>query len=224
MKTTKLTYMLLAGVLLTGFASVGRAAVFTNPLPGFLNDDIQDSGLFRHGNSALSIEYFDRLDTPPPPSPGSEFGFYFGSDPSTLIPIFGVDDTTPVPITNGQQALIDFNLGRVFDLDAGGSNPFTPMGGGYIGFYLTVPTVTGPVTLFTQALLNPGGQDVAGTFPFISNPTALAIAFGTPSTGYLSIHAIQPLAAVPIPGAAGLWLLGITGLALFRRRLARVSS
>ena len=217
---TRLRYILATSVLLSAFSSAGWATTFVNPFPTFLEDDIEDSGLFRHGNQAFSIEFFDLSDTPPLPAPGSEFGFYYANDASTLIPIFSADDTTPVPITNGQQALVDFSLGRVFDIDSGESDAFTPMGDTYIGFYLKDPTITG--TLFTQAILNSGEQDFSGAFPFIVDSNVIAIAFGTPSTGFLSIHSIQPLAAVPIPGAAGLWLLGMAGLALFRRRLARM--
>ena len=229
---TKFKYILLTGVLLSAFSSVGWATTFVNPFPAFLQDDIEGSGLFRHGNQAFSIEFFDLSDAPPILSaPGSVFGFYYAgaSDPDELIPIFGVDDTTPVPITNNQKALVDFNLGAnlgaVFDADDPNAlvqeGLFTPQGDTPIGFYLTLPTI--PVTLFSQAILNSGAQDLSGAFPFIADPQAIAIAFGTPDLGFLSIHFIQPLAAVPLPGAAGLWLLGMTGLALFRRRLARVA-
>ena len=214
-------YILLTIVLLSVFPNASWATTFLNPFPDFLEDDIEDNGLFQHGNQAFSIEFFDFSDRPPLPPPGSEFGFYYAGDSDTLIPIFSVDDVTPVPITNGQQALVDFSIGRVFDIDAGGSDPFTPQGDTNIGFYLKLPTI--PLTLFSQAILNPGGQDLAGTFPFIQDSQTIAIAFGTPDLGFLSLHSIQPLAPVPLPGAAGLWLLGIAGLALFRRRLARAS-
>ncbi len=218
----KLKYILLTCVLLSAFSSAGWATTFVNPLPEFLQDDIEGSGLFRHGNQAFSIEYFDFSDLPPIASaPGSVFGFYYAGASDTLIPIFGADDTTPVAITSNQRARVDFNLARVFDIDSGGSEAFTSQGDTSIGFYLTLPTI--PVTLFSQAILNSGEQDFSGAFPFIENPQAIAIAFGTSNVGYLSLHSIQPLAAVPLPGAAGLWLLGMTGLALFRRRLARVA-
>ena len=100
---TRLKYILLTSVLLSVFSSAGWATTFSNPFPGALEDDIEGSGLFRHGNQAFSIEFFDLLDMPPLSSAtGSEFGFYYAGDSGTLIPIFGVDDTTPVAITNGQ--------------------------------------------------------------------------------------------------------------------------
>ena len=220
---TRLKRVLLTSVLLSVFSSAGWATTFSNPFPGDLEDDIEGSGLFQHGNQAFSIEYFDFSDIPPITSaPGSEFGFYYAGASDILIPIFGVDDTTPTPITNNQQARVDFIQGTVVDLDSGGSESFTALADTPIGFYLTLPAI--PVTLFSQAILNTGGQDFSGAFPFIVNPNAIAIAFGTQSTGFLSLHSIQPLTPVPLPGAAGLWLLGMTGLALFRRRVSRAST
>jgi hypothetical protein len=99
---------------------------------------------------------------------------------------------TPVAITNEQQALVNFSLGAVFDIDSGGSESFTALAEYPYRFYLTLPTI--PVTLFSQAMLNSGAQDVSGAFPFIADPNAIAIAFGTQSTGFLSLHSIQPLA------------------------------
>ena len=232
MLLTKLKYILLTGVLLSAFSSAGWATTFVIPFPAFLQDDIEGSGFFRHGNQAFSIEFFDFSYLPPiATAPGSVFGFYYAGAREVLIPIFGVDDTTPIAITSNQRALVDFNLGRVFDADDPNAlvqeGLFTSQGDTSIGFYLTLPTILptipAPVTLFSQAILNSGEQDLSGAFPFIADSQAIAIAFGTTDLGFLSIHSIQPLAAVPLPVAAGLWLLGMTGLALFRRRLARVA-
>ena len=209
---TRLKRVLLTSVLLSVFSSAGWATTFSNPFPGDLEDDIEGSGLFQHGNQAFSIEYFDFSDIPPITSaPGSEFGFYYAGASDMLIPIFGVDDTTPVAITNNQQALVDFSLGAVFEYDFGVTGVletlFTPQADTPIGFYLTLPTA--PVTLFSQAILNSGEQDLSGAFPFIVDPNAIAIVFGTQSTGFLSLHSILPLAPapapVPLPGAAGLF-------------------
>ena len=227
----RLKRALLTGLVLLGFSGAGWAIPLANPFPAFLNDDIDGIGLFQPGSPALSIEYLDFFDNPNvptifDPAPGSEFGFYYGNGanpPTELIRVFGAEDMTPVPITNNQQALIDFDLGVVLDLDDGVvENLFTPVANAAIGFYLSIPetTVNPELTLFSQAVLN-GGADVAGAFPFISDPETFAIIFGAPGTKALSIHAFTPLTAVPVPGAAGLWLLGLAGLALFRRKLSR---
>jgi hypothetical protein len=88
---TRRRYILLTSLLSSVFSSAGWATTFTNSFPGFLEDDIESSGLFRHGNQAFSVEFFDLSDTPPLPAPGSEFGFYYAGDSGTLIPIFSAD-------------------------------------------------------------------------------------------------------------------------------------
>ncbi len=170
----------------------------------------------------INLEIFDLLDIASSGLIGSQFGFYYGANPlNTLTPIFQVDDN-PSP----QAALVDFTNGVVLDLDGGPVLEAVfdnSLGNADIGFYLAVPGF--PVPIFTQAVLNPGGADLAAEYPFLSSPFSFLIGFALPTGGvtvplHLSIVAPLVPSPIPLPGAAGLWLLGIAGLALFRRKVA----
>lgn len=211
--------VLLAGLLLLGFSSNSMALSIPPPFGG-LGPDIDGSGLFRPPfREVIAFEVFDVLDGLPSPA-GSEFGFYFATDPTSLIPIFEADDLP------NEAALVNFWQGWVTDQESAAVDTFTPQIGADIGFYWRQP-VAGGLTLFSQAELNQFGTDVVAEFPYLSDPMTWAIVFGIPlggnQTSLLSIQVIDPLvpSAIPIPGAAGLWLLGLAGIALFRRRLSR---
>jgi len=233
MITKKFNQFLLAGLLL-GLS--GNAAAIAIP-PGFegvVAPDIRGSGVFRPAfRQTLNIEVFDLLDNVAPPA-NSEFGFYFArgfdpSDPDSLIPIFGADDlSSDSTFVIGEQAVVDFFNGFVADVEDNSiEQTFTPRGRDDIGFYWKQ---TGGLTLFSQPNLNPSGADTSGEFRYLSDPMTWAIVFGLPLgngvTSLLGINVVDGLvpSAIPLPGAAGLWLLGLAGIALFRRRISRSSA
>lgn len=237
MDMNKFKQGLLLGLMLLGFSSNGMALSIPPPFPG-LAPDTNGSGLFQPAfRQTLNVEVFDILDGTPPPF-GSEFGFYFAGNPTSLIPIFEADDlSSNTGFVIGEQAVIDFVAGWVYDAEKDPNDPnsfdrFTPQArGADIGFYWRQtdpdpndPNVNG-LTLFTQAALNPNGVDAASEFRYLSDPMTWAIVFGIPlpmgSASLLGIQVVDGLvpSPIPIPGAAGLWLLGLAGIAWFRRRL-----
>jgi hypothetical protein len=216
----KVLYVVLAGMLLAGFSNAGRAAPLGNPNPALYGNDIDDSGLFNFGQPTLSVEIFDRGDALALGT-GFEFGFYFAGDPGTQIVIFDESDVTSG--SPSQAAGINFALGRVGDLDEGVVQDTFTFVGEPIGFYIKSEQILGAnVPIFTQALLNPGQVDYAGTYPVLGqSPFTYLIAFISQQNLLLSASIVGPIAPVPLPGALGLWMLGLAGLALFRRRLGR---
>ena len=211
----------LVALLLLGFCGSGWAVVY--PIdssflpPGATVAADDESELFTLGDSVWNFEVLDRsegLDF------AFEFGYYFPSDPSTLISIFG--KTTP-----------DINQMTV---NIGSTDP--------IGFYLQFdaydPFNIPATTLFTQAGLNtaPPGQtetDWAGAYPVLTAPAPITtdfylLAFFYPVPPplsdnrvipvYLSVAGPSPISPIPLPGAIFLWMTGLAGVALFRRRLA----
>ena len=217
----KIRKFLLLTLLLLGFSGNGWAITVPNPNPALFGPDIGGSGLFSHGDRILGFELYDLAEITFGDDSGFEFGFYFASDPTTLISIFETtDNSTSPPI---QEAAVLFNTGEVVDRDQGIlQNTFTTSSED-IGFFLR----QGTATLFTEAALNPfGGEDLSGTFPEIGFLDGYLIGFAFPGSAggvtpvaYSLVHPISP-SPIPIPGAAGLWLLGIAGLTLFRRKLS----
>jgi len=154
-------------------AAAPAAAALVNPLPGVFGDD-DGTQTFVPGEGILGIELMDHGDVLP-----TAFGFFFLSDPTTYIPLFGVEDQNPDPGGPGsvtQLALADMAAGLVYDLDAGNvvQNSFTGSGG--IGFWLFVDTSSrggGPVVLHSIPSLYSGGLDLCATFPLLSEPASI---------------------------------------------------
>jgi len=219
-----------AAVILLLFSSASWGLIIPNPNPALLGDDINGNGLFIPGELTFNIEIFDTLEYFG--LLGSEFGFYYGSNPDLLYPIFEVTDQSP-----GQWATVNFNsggvLGSIFDGDEGTIQSLFPtQGTDPVGFYLELNSVLGKATygddiIYTQANLNPLGEDMAAEFPSLGPFDAFLIAFADINITNgrqdgLGYYLVAPLSEVPVPGALGLWLLGLAGIELFRRKLRAV--
>lgn len=211
------------GILI--FAGNGNAAPLPNPDPSVFGDDLDDPGLFIPSDLVVNFEVFD-------PGTflglgGNTFGFFFDgmdvTNPANLFTIFDPSDqdTGSIP----QIALIDFSAGIVYDYDDGSSvtpqDTFT--GAGNIGFYLTPDPALGIPTLFTVPSLNLGGEDFAGTFPFLGPPEDdFLIAFEIPdgSGGFipLGFEVTAGISPVPAPGTLLLLGSGLVGLVGYSRK------
>lgn len=206
-----------AAALLVSMLGAGAASAVAigspSPIPlQFAPDD--GTELFLPDGAVLSTEIFDAIGS----FTDSTFGFYFASDPSTLIPIFEATDIAPP----SQSAAIDFGTGTVVDADLGAlQNIFTPQAGA-IGFYLDTP-LTG--TIFSEGALNAGGDQV-GTYAFLTDDQVYLLGFETPDGTKLALEivsgltAVRPGALVPEPAAAASFGVGmlIFGAAVRRRK------
>lgn len=174
-------------------AATGAASAATNPDPAIFLDDTGDAFAFPF-DVAFAVEAIDGFD--------GRFGFYYPSEPFTLIEIFGFED-----VGGGQFASLDFTTGTVFDIDATEIQAsFTPQPASPLGFWYEA----GRTVLYSDPGLN-GGLDVVGFFPLVADPDVFAVIFDDPgSVGLFSVNLIDgmlPASAVPLPGTA--FLLGI---------------
>jgi hypothetical protein len=166
-------------------------AVPSNPNPAVWGND-NGSTVFGHQNLSLAVEQAAPLGGVIPVF----FGFYFdgtggvgnGLDgfPNAGIIFDNGDYSTSIP--TGDRALIDFVQGKVFDLeDVAVQSSFTtlPAGTGNIGFFIAVlfPGQASFTTLYTDPALNPGGFDLAATFPALADPSTYLVAFDVPAGG-----------------------------------------
>lgn len=243
----------IVGLMIVGFMATGPAWAIpiANPNPSLLADDIGGTGLFNTNGSSLGIEILDLgpVLTGGPGSPfpstgfgGSEFGFYFANDPTSLTAIFDPTDQDPDPGGPGsitQLASIDFLAGQVLDMDDGGTlqSTFDPASSGPIGFYLTLADDLvnyfgfGFNTLYSQPHLNSGGQDMAAAYPLLDNTGyLLGFAADNPFNSVVdyfffgaSIATNVTPVVVPEPSSWALFLLGgmicLVGMRANGRRL-----
>ena len=213
-------FALVASMAMAGYSTASQATVFNSPNPAVFGNDIDGTGLFNFGQPTFAVELYDLGDLVV--GSGFEFGFYFDGNWGNRTVIFDAADITTGAPTHSAE--INFATGTVNDLDAGVvQDTFTFQPGAGIGFYLYSPQLLGITDpIFTQAILNPGGTDLAGTFPLLGQQFRYLIGFFNGNNELLSadlLAPVAPLAPVPVPGALGLWLLGMAGLGLFRRRL-----
>ena len=200
--------LVIAGISL--LFSGGHVTALPNPDPShFAADD--GTEIFIPSDPVVSIEVFDFFGSFLPS--GSTFGFFFeGSDltdPNNLITIFDPLDQDPDPSGPGsipQIAVIGFSDGIVLDMDLiGGGVQSTFTGTGNIGFFLDLPGPT-PSLMTTVASLNPGGLDLAATFPVLAAPNAYLIGFEVPGFSPVGFDLVIGVEPIPEPGT--LLLLG----------------
>ena len=195
--------LFLVTAMIFGLALAGNANAisFPNPNPAVLGDDLDDPGIFTHGEAVVTLEIFDLAEFVVPPwFAGSIFGFYFkGSDvndPNNRITIFSPVDISFVPFfPPSQVAATDFSTGVVTDVDNAldGDSSTDPLqstfsGSGDIGFFLGFPN---PATLDPDDPFNPDD-------PAVFDPDNYLYLFTEPSLNEgIDVAATYPFLASP---------------------------
>ena len=158
----------LVGVFAALMMGMAQATPFPNPDPASYLDDLEGDGLFVMTDGSFILELTD-LGESIDPTLANSFGFYFSSDPGTLIEIFDTGDSV------GQAASIDLAAGKVIDFDEAADQSTFTTGSMPVGFYVmlndTIAATLGLPTsiLFTEPARN-FGIDYFGAFPAISAP------------------------------------------------------
>lgn len=199
-------------MLLAAFPGTAKA-VIANPNSSIWNNDNQ-AQMFTHSSAVVGVEVVDVFGGIAGWS--SSFGFFFGSDTSTLIPIFGPEDQGAAL---SQKALIDFNTGVVSDVDDANVQSVFTSSMDAIGFYLDIVNPAGAeLILYTLNSLNPGGMDLAATFGSKANSSLYLVGFEVPGVGIVGFDLIGGIKPVPEPGT---FLLMGAGLAFAGLRLRK---
>jgi len=195
---------------------VGASAVaIGNPDPVNFGGD-NGAQYFIPGSPGVSVKLLDPLGAV---TPSTSFGlFNLGTDLSDPANIGLLFDSTA---TVGTGAAIDFTTGTIFNAANAPTDTFSP--GHAIGFFysFTDPNSQSVVTLFTDPLLNPGGADLAATFPGTTTPGQLIAGFNfSDDQGTASYLLMSPVLAVPEPSTFAL-LGGTLAIASAARRTRR---
>jgi hypothetical protein len=188
--------------------STASNAVTTIPGHGNFDDD-NGTELWLPDDQLLAFKYYEN----PTVTGYTSFGFYFSTDPGTLITIFGAEDQSL-----DSEAVVDFTTGQVIDVDDGNATQATFTGlGTSIGFWFHINVGYDAFTIFTQSSLT--NDDFSFSLPSTTDPSKYALVFFIPESGDtpIAVNVIEGITAIPLPAAlplmlAGLAWLGFTGL------------
>jgi hypothetical protein len=199
----KLLIVLIA--VLLHFSTGSVSATIVNPNPVMWGND-NGSETFSPGLFAGTVELYDILGGL---GAGTTFGFYFIDNPGDLITVFDPADQTMSG--NVQSATINFGTGVVRDADAGFSlQDLFPVSTSDIGFFLSIETLAGIDTIYTEHVLNPLLLDLSATFPSWTDPDQYLIGFENSSTLYFGlVNGVT--SAVPEPSTLVLFAVGVIG-------------
>jgi hypothetical protein len=129
--------------------------------------------------------------------------------------------------------VVNFNssglFGSIFDIDENVLQSLFPTNGtDPIGFYLELNSALGiqlfgDDIIYTQANLNPLGEDMAAEFPTLGPLDAFLISFAdininTSNQVTLGSYFVAPLSSVPIPAAVWLFATALIGVFGFSKR------
>ena len=199
----KLSLNLFSMIAFLAFSGMASAATTIPGHGDFADDD--GTELWYPENQVSSFKAFEN----PAVTGLASFGFYFSTDPNTLITIFGPEDQA---LTS--EAVIDFTAGTVWDVDdAVTQSTFTNLGTS-IGFWFELDDPS-PLRIFTQKSLT-NGFDYAYSLPSLSDSSKYAITFFITEGGDtpIAVDVFAGITPVPLPAALPIMMTGLAGLGL----------